>query len=140
MTKLYLFFWLLLSTSISCTQQSSIESMLDKVDMLFVKKKYNEAVKAYTQVISQYPTVELAYFNRGKCLVNLKRYTEALEDFDFLLRNKQPPTGLTYAPNRNSPNVDYKEKLIIQYTEALFERAVAKYYMDSLQGSIDDFM
>lgn len=48
----------------------------------FEAKNYESALIFYNQLIQAFPEREEGYFNRGLCLYNQEKYSEALFDFD----------------------------------------------------------
>lgn len=53
-----------------------------KGNVLFSKKKYNEALECYDQAITLNPKYFQAYFNKATCFNSMKMYADAIEHFD----------------------------------------------------------
>lgn len=121
---------------ISCS--ATTEELFDKGSNLLDKKKYADAIEIYSQIINRNPKLQQSYYERGICYAALKKYETALADFNKVI-NMQPggPIRLTY--NKNSPFLGEEEKFSIPYNDALYQRAITKYDMDSLKSSYHDF-
>ena len=76
----YAFFILLLMmTSAQC--QQTAEDWWDKANSLYDQGKYNEAIKAYDEVIRLDPNVAPAWYNKGLALDELALYEEAISAY-----------------------------------------------------------
>jgi tetratricopeptide (TPR) repeat protein len=122
---------------ISCKQ--SIKEMFVEADSYYKADQYTKAIKIYNGIIKRDSTIQLAYYYRGKCFFYLERDKEALADFNKIILSQPVPNGLTLRMNRNSPFLSDKERYKVYYEEALFERALTEYYMDSLKKAFADF-
>ena len=58
-----------------------INALLDQGDQAFNEGRYDEALKAYDQVIHMKPRLPMAYNDRGRVYVRMARYDEAAGDF-----------------------------------------------------------
>jgi tetratricopeptide (TPR) repeat protein len=121
----------------SCKQ--SIKQLFAEADSYYKANQYEKSLETLNKILKRDSTNQLAYYYRGKCHFYLDNDKEALADFNKILSLQPVPDGLTFRLNRNSPFVPDEEKYKIYYEEALFERAVTKYFMDSLKSAFHDF-
>lgn len=121
----------------SCKQ--SIKQLFTEADSYYKADQYETALKILDKIVKRDSTNQLAYYYRGKCNFYLNKDKAALADFNKILSLQPVPNGLTFRVNRNSPFVSDNEKYKVYYEEALFERALTEYYMDSLKPAFHDF-
>ena len=135
--KLILFFTLL-SILVSCKQnKETIQQMVDKGVDLVNAKKYNEAIAIYSKAIQRNPGIQLTYYNRGIAFTELKDYSNAFTDFNKVIE-LQTVDG--YIVTYNSDFYPTEEtKGQIPYNDALYQRAIVKFHMDSLNSAFLDF-
>ena len=62
--------------------QPTNEELINKAFNLSKEKKYEEAVKVFSDVIKKNERLQLAYYNRRHCYMALKEYKRALFDFE----------------------------------------------------------
>jgi tetratricopeptide (TPR) repeat protein len=122
--------------SIGCQERN--EELLDKALLLSKQKKFNEAISVYTNIIKQNRKLQIAYYNRGFCYIDIKDYPKALADFNTIM-NLQTYEGAIISYNPNMPNASEEIRGQISYDDALYLRAQVKFYMDSLKSSFLDF-
>jgi tetratricopeptide (TPR) repeat protein len=103
------------------------------------QKAYNKAIEKYSIVIKHNSELQLPYYNRGICYLNLQKYREALADFNKIIALQTIGTGFTYTLNADGPLADEKARLQISYYDAIYQRAQTKFYLDSIQSSFRDF-
>ncbi len=51
----------------------------------------------------------------------------------------QPKSDFIFIPNKNSPFASPEDKLKVNFLDAIFRRALTKYFMDSLKSAFTDF-
>lgn len=121
---------------ISCKQNN--EQLLHSASDLQKKQKYNEAIQTLNKVIANNSNLQSAYYNRGLVYIEMKQYSEALADFDKVITLQTHGNArITYNPN--APFASEEIRFQIPYDDALYNRAIAKYFMDSLKSSFIDF-
>ncbi|RYY42560.1 MAG: hypothetical protein EOO06_20995 [Chitinophagaceae bacterium] len=118
----------------SCKQ--SEESLFEQALHYDQKKSYREAINFYSEVLERNPKNELALYNRSWCWYLLDSNRLALADLEMLIRSK-PTTTIEYKSNPLW-NKD-KSRWTVFTSEALFQRGVVKFDMDSLKGAYADF-
>ena len=121
----------------SCKQSN--ETLLNKANELDKKGKHDQAIDIYTKIIKRDTRLQLAYFNRGLTYLKTKNYDKALADFNKIMSLHPNSGGLIYTPNPNSPFANEVDRMWVPYNDALLEGAIAKYYMDSIKSSFNDF-
>ncbi|HEU4859655.1 MAG TPA: tetratricopeptide repeat protein [Chitinophagaceae bacterium] len=121
----------------SCKQSN--ETLLDKANELDKKGKHDKAIDIYTKIIKRNNRIQLAYFNRGLTYLKTKNYDKALADFNKIMSLHPTRRGLIFIPNPNSPFASEVDQMWVPYNDALLEGAIAKYYMDSIKSSFNDF-
>lgn len=110
---------------------------------------YSEAIADYTKAIEIDSTFILAFLNRGKNKCRQNYYLSAIEDYNTALRLKEYDDKL-YQGAYISIHLDESffgnnnERIPIPWNEPsipeiLYERAIAYYYIDSLQLALNDF-
>jgi tetratricopeptide (TPR) repeat protein len=121
---------------VSCRQTT--EQLLNKGYNLSKEKKYDEAIKVYTEVIKRNRKLQLAYYNRGLAYNATKQYNKALADFNEVM-SLQTSGGYIVTFNKDMPYASDEVRAQVPYQDALYQRAQVKYYMDSLRSSFRDF-
>ncbi len=120
----------------SCKQTN--EQLLDKAYNLINQKKYDKAIEIYNKVINRNSKLQLAFYNRGFAYLQLKKYKEALADFNKVIA-LQTYGDFVITYNKDLPYPDEETRTQVSYNEALYQRAQVKYFMDSLRSSFTDF-
>lgn len=121
-------------TSLSCKQ--SEESLFNQAVALDKSGKYFDAINTYSQVLKRNPKNEMALYNRALCWHELDSNRIALEDLTMLIDSK-PNSGFE---SRTNPLWDKSNNRWTVFTsEALFQRAVILYNIDSLRKAFSDF-
>ena len=134
--KPFLYFVVFSSIFSACAPTN--DELFDKAYRLSHKKKYNEAIKIYTEIISRNSQLQLAYYNRGIDYISQKSYKLALADFNRVMSLQTIGEGrIIY--NQNVPFADDVVRAQVPYNDALYQRAIVKFYMDSLKSSFIDF-
>ncbi len=73
---------LLCVCAVGCSgRPEKINALLEQGDQAFEEGRFEEAMKAYDQVIQLQPRLPMAYNDRGRAYVRLARYEEAIADF-----------------------------------------------------------
>ena len=123
-----------------CSCKESNEDLINKGVTLANKGKYKEAIERYTKVINMNSQIQLAYYNRGLCYINTREYLKALDDFNTVLNLKTLGSG-NIIFTLNTENADFIEeaKYQVSYNDGIYGRAQARYFLDSLKGSYEDF-
>jgi len=130
-------FALLLICSLPSCKETN-EQLISKGVRLSKEKKYNESIAVFTEVILRNPKLQLPYYNRGFDYMALKKYKNALDDFNKVI-TLQKRGDFVFIPNPNSPFADEESRASVSYYDALYQRAQVKFYMDSIQSSYVDF-
>jgi tetratricopeptide (TPR) repeat protein len=121
---------------ISCKQTN--DQLFDKAYALTKEKRYNKAIEIYNQLIKRNRKLQLAYYNRGFCYMDTKQYSKASADFNEVM-DLQTNGDYIVTFNKDLPYASDEVKAQVPYNDALYERAQAKYYSDSLKSSFIDF-
>jgi tetratricopeptide (TPR) repeat protein len=129
-------FIVLLFLFTSCKQTN--EQLLDKAYSFSKQKKYDEAIKVYTEVIKQNNKLQLAYYNRGFAYLGTKNFKNAYADFNKVM-TLQTLKNYAITFNKDIPHADEQTRTQVPYYDALYQRAQVKYLMDSLKSSFIDF-
>jgi tetratricopeptide (TPR) repeat protein len=116
----------------SCRQSDN--QLLHKAYLFSQQKKYTDAIATYTEAINRGNTLQLAYYNRGQCYLDINNYEKALADFDSVLSLL---TNGTFVLNNNQTNVTNSSDVSIN--EALYQRGQVYYFMDSVNKAFHDF-
>jgi len=87
----------------------------------FQHKHFDSAVVSFTQLIQKYPDKREGYYNRGLALYNIKKYPDAISDFEQCLKID---SGFTEAQFMASKTLEKKGELKGAITE--LERIKAK--------------
>lgn len=135
-TKIQVLLLLLCISAASC--RLSNDQLLEKGNRLSRKGKFEEAIKVYSSLIKRSFKLQKPYYNRGLAYTELKQYDKALQDFNTIMqRHRQGDFIINY--NADLPFADEETRFQVQYEDALYQRAIVKYEMDSLLSSFDDF-
>jgi len=129
--------WLIFSL-FSCKE--STEDLIDQGVSLADKGRYKEAIEKYTRVIDKNSKIQLAYLNRGLCYINTKEYLKSLDDFNTILNLKTLGGGnIIFTLNPDHADVIEEAKYQVSYDDGIYGRAQARYFLDSLKSSYEDF-
>lgn len=110
-------FFFFLFVFASCRQTN--EQLLDEAYRLSQQKKYNEAIKIYTEVIRRNKKLQLAYYNRGFAYTATKQYGKALADFDKIM-SLQTRGNWIVTRNKDIPYASEEIRDQIPYADALY--------------------
>ena len=98
-----------------------IVSELEKGNLLFAEKKYQEALLAYEDILKKNPDVFIIYKNIGNCYFALEKYDQAVEFYQKLYE-KQPKSAEIMTLIGNSyVNAKNMEKAMEWYGKIPFE-------------------
>ena len=105
-----------------------------------ILEDYNGAIEDYTKIIKISPRNSLAYLNRGNNKARLGNYLEAIEDYNKLIRIK----GGYETKDGNFSYIDMGclkdfDAFYVPMGEVLYQRGLARYYIDSLRLALNDF-
>jgi tetratricopeptide (TPR) repeat protein len=125
----------------------SLWSCKPDIDQLFTEAKqfsnngqYEKAIEVYNKILGRDSLNQLAYFNRGRCYYFLERNKEAVSDYNKVIILQPPSDGqIEFRWNRGSPFAPKEGRYKVYYEEAVFERAVTEYQMDSAKKAFTDF-
>ena len=118
-----------------CT--SSTSSLFDKAIDLMATQHYEKASTIFSGAIKKDSTYEADYLYRGLCFQQIKKYQLALNDFDYLIERHSPKS---FSINKVSQRVyGNKDSTRLEFIDAYFQRAVTRYFMDSLDSAKIDF-
>lgn len=137
MTLKYLLI-LFLTIFIYCSCKETNEQLIDKAIKLRKEKRYEEAIRIYSYIIKKNSRLQLPYYNRGYCYLDLKQYDKAFVDFNKVMSLHQVGNFI-FSYNSDSPFADEETRAQISYNDALYMRAQVKFYMDSIESSYRDF-
>jgi len=99
----------------------SIVSELEKGNLLFSEKKYQEALLAYEDIFKKNPDVFIIYKNIGNCYFAMEKYDKAVECYEKLFE-KQPKSAEIMSLIGNSyVNANNMEKAMEWYGKIPFE-------------------
>ena len=105
-----------------------------------VERKYEKAIEIYDALLERNARLQLAYYNRGICEMELKKYPSALDDFDRVINLQTNGGGnVILVLNKDMPFATDEAKAQVSYYDALYERAQVQFYLDSLDKSFTDF-
>ena len=110
---------------------------LDRGADLASSGKFIEAINLYSVVIRRNPKIQLAYYNRGICYLELQEYSKALFDFESVI-NLQTVNGMILWKNSDFYNSDEAVGQV-PHKDVVFQRAIAKAELDSFASSFADF-
>jgi tetratricopeptide (TPR) repeat protein len=121
-------------TFLSCNQ--SEESLFNQAVALDNSGKYLDAIHTYSQVLHGNRKSEMALYNRALCWYELDSNKRALDDLNLLIDSKTN----TGSELRTNPLWDKSNNRWTVFTsEAVFQRAVILYNVDSLKKAFSDF-
>lgn len=122
-----------------CCKESN-EDLINKGVRFHNKGNYKRAIEIYSKAIRRNGKLQLAYYNRGLCYLEIKEYSKSLNDFNTVLRLKTVGEGkFIFNFNPNSPIADEEARTQVDYYDALYQKAQVELVMDSLISSYRDF-
>ena len=116
-------------------KKETVRDLVDKGIDLINEKKFDKAIVLYSKAIKLNPKVQLAIYNRGIAYAEIKEYSKALSDFNNVIELQT--TGVSFIDKDLNPTDEGQGQ--VSYTDAVYQRAVVKSYMDSLKSSFVDF-
>ena len=130
---------LLAATILSCKR--SIRDLLTEADSLADKERYRDAIDIYSKLLHQNSKIQTAYYNRAFCYKQIGNIDSALKDYTKVLdlqtngnaRFQIFPNPLT------QPDDDDPTNYNADYNDALYQRAMLRYQIDSLKPAFQDF-
>ena len=122
---------------ISCKRSN--DELFFEGHRLSTEKKYDKAIEIYSHLLERDDKLQLAYYNRGICQMELKKYSSALADFNRIIDLQTYGGDFVVAWNKDMPFASDEVKAQVAYYDALYERAQVQYYLDSLDESFADF-
>jgi len=131
------FFILLLVWSLNSCSDTNGE-LIEKANQFVNNNNYEKAIEIYSNVIKRAPNLQAAYFGRGLTYLKTKNYKDALYDFNKVIE-LQSYGGFIVSFNKNTPHANEKIRAQVPHYEVVYQRALVKYYMDSLESSFMDF-
>ncbi len=120
----------------SCKQTN--EQLLDKAYDFNKQKKYDKAIETYTEIIKRNSKLQLAYYHRGTVYLATEKYNMALADFNKVMA-LQTHGDFIVTFNKDMPYAGEETRAQVPYNDALYQRALVNYFMDSLKSSFMDF-
>ncbi|HEY9731192.1 MAG TPA: tetratricopeptide repeat protein [Drouetiella sp.] len=75
----------LMALSTGCAAHAQMSAM-ERGEAALVHHDYDGAIESYTEALGFNMNNTAAYFKRGQCYYYLKKYTEALSDFEYMLK------------------------------------------------------
>jgi hypothetical protein len=121
---------------VSCKQSN--EYLLHEAGRLYEKKKYEEVIEICNDVIKEKNNLQLSYWYRGLANAALKQYKKAIYNFDCVM-NLQKHGDVIFVWNKDFIGADEVARTQVPYDDAMYQRALVKYQMDSLNSSWTDF-
>lgn len=109
----YLTVFILFSFSTLLSAQNSFENHFKLANASFQMKQYNEAILLYSKAIEVEPNDWRAYYQRGLSYHYLKKYSEALDDYETSLKLVNNPSKKEYI-HFNKGLVNYTIKMDIK--------------------------
>lgn len=99
--------------------------------------KIDEGIDLYTKAINRNPRIQLAYYNRGNAYQLLKKYPQALTDFNMAIKLMTVNGGIVW----KNPDIDQSIEAAgqVPYEDVLYLRAIVKGELDSLNSAFSDF-
>ena len=120
----------------SCKQTNN--QLFDKAYSLTKEKQYDKAIEIYNELIERNGKLQLPYYNRGFCYMNMKKYHSALADFNKVM-DLQTHGDVILTFNKDVPYANEEIRAQVPYYDALYQRAQVKYHLDSIKSSFSDF-
>lgn len=136
----FLFVVVLLTCLSLYSCKPDVKQLFSIAQQHFDRGEYKKAIDVYNQILERDSVNQLAFFERGQCNYYIGRHEEAIADYNKIISLQPPSDGqIELRWNRDSPFAPEEEKYKVYYEEALFERAVTEYQMDSARQAFKDF-
>ena len=119
-----IFIIIIFSFPLSQGQEKSQHSgeVYDSAMELFYKGKYQEALEGFSKLIQSFPTSKLVSYSHymiGQSFLNMERYGEAIQQFEFYLktypdgdRAKEAEKGLQISKEKLKPKIEITETVV----------------------------
>ena len=114
-----------------------VEQLFRLGDDYYNGKQYEKALEQYDRIIHHNGKIQQAYYDRALCYIELQKYPQALGDLNKLV-GMQTQGDYIITFNKNFPNASEEMQWQVDYHEVLFQRAIVRYYMDSLRSASAD--
>jgi tetratricopeptide (TPR) repeat protein len=121
---------------VSCKETT--DGLFNKASGLINEGRYKAAIETYNELIQRNGKLPLAYYDRGICYLNEKKYDYALADFNKVI-DLETTGNFIITVNKNMPYSNDEIGTQVEYYDALYQRAQVKYHMDSIRSSFVDF-
>lgn len=122
----------------SCKESN--EQLINRGNILAEKGKHKEAIETYNEVLQTNEKIQLAYYHRGLSYLEIKEYKKAFADFDKVLNLKTLGGGnIIFTLNEQNSQFIEEAKFQVEYDDAFYGRAQARYFLDSLKTAYNDF-
>jgi tetratricopeptide (TPR) repeat protein len=116
----------------------TVEEQLNTAKAYYDNNQFTQAIIIYDRIISDNQGLEITYFNRGLCYYELGKYGRALDDFNKVIHMRSDGDA-KHALNKDFIYAGIEAKGQVPYLDALYQRGLTKYYMDSLLSAFNDF-
>jgi tetratricopeptide (TPR) repeat protein len=139
MNYVRLIFLFVLFSNESCSP--SIDDLYDKAYKLKERKEYKKAIEVFGKITRRNSKLQDAIFEKGYCYLQDSNYTRALHFFEFVLSMKgvNNRTGFILEMNPDSPIASEADRHQVSLGEIYYQIGVAKYCMDSMKSSYQNF-
>ena len=120
----------------SCKESN--EELIDRAISYKMQGKFAEAISIYTDIINKNSKLQVPYYNRGLCYVEVNDFSKALADFNKVM-SLQEIGSFRFTYNEESPLASEVARAQVPYNDALYQRAQVLCNMDSIKSSYRDF-
>ena len=107
--------------------KSSPDARISAAENFYSRQQFDSALVQYNLLVADYPDTILLRYNRGLCYYSLKRWDEAIEDFDRCLEQDSLSKDARYLKARA---LDQKGNLVAAQQELETLYAIDKTYDD----------
>jgi tetratricopeptide (TPR) repeat protein len=121
---------------VSCKETK--DDMINRAVKLKKEGKCKEAIEINSKLITNNYKLQVPYYNRGLCYLEMKDYPKALADFNKIM-SLQTVGNVIIIYNPDVPDASDEAKYQVPYDDALYARAQVLYGMDSIEHSYRDF-
>ena len=68
-----------------------VEAMVEKCNLHYEAGEYEEAIKCLDRILEYHPNAPAVWHARGKCLYEMRKYREAIQNFERALKLQEDP-------------------------------------------------
>lgn len=116
---------------------NNVYALINRAVDKSILKDYEGAIVDYSKVLEVDKDNTLAFLNRVRNKERLKDFIGAIEDYENAIKTKGGE--IIYFDKVENPFVETGFEFDVRMEEIIYERGLARYYLDSMKTAFEDF-